>query len=129
MKFQHEQAEASDVGSPAPEMPDQILFQLVGRNLFPLISKGSSRFSDTPWANVISGRRVTTVVIEERADVEEVVNIVAEFLEIAGQLRRAVDVSGNHVECRNARLSQVLFRHSPGYLVKVGADENQWVLL
>jgi hypothetical protein len=84
MKFQHEQAEASDVGSPAPEMPNQILFQLVGRNLFPLISKGSSRFSDTPWANVISGRRVTTVVIEERTDVEEVVNIVTEFLEVAG---------------------------------------------
>src|ERR1700730_6172369 len=127
MKFQHEQAEASDVGSPAPEMPNQILFQLVGRNLFPLISKGSSRFSDTPWANVISGRRVTTVVIEERTDVEEGVNIVAEFRDIGGQLRRAGDGAGNHVECRNAGLSHVLFRHSPGYLVKGGADQNQWV--
>src|SRR5580692_9763119 len=129
MEFEHEKAEAPDVWSPPPKVPNQILLELIGGNLLAEISEGSSRFSDPVSPNVIGGRRVMTVVIEERADVEEIVNIVPEFLEIPGQLRWAVDISGNHMKCRNSGLSQVLFRDSPRYLVKVGPHQKQRVIL
>src|ERR1700730_5271084 len=69
------------------------------------------------------------VLVEDRGAGGEFGNIVSESLKVPGQLRRPVDISGNHVKCRNSGLSQVLFRHSPRYLVKVGPHQNQRVVL
>ena len=60
---------------------------------------------------------------------QQVVNIEAEFFEIARQLSGAVDVAADHMERRNASLFQHLLRNPPRHFVEVRSHQDQRMLI
>ena len=124
MKLENKQTKPADIGTPSPQMSNQIFFQCVGRNFFPKMREGSGGFSNSLSLDVIGGRQVGPIVIEKGTDMEQVMNVEAELLQIAGKLRGTIDVSGYDMKHGDAGPSQVLLGNAAGHFVEVGADQR-----
>ena len=129
VQLQHQQTEPADVRRPAAQVPHEIFFELVGGNFVAQIRKRAGRARRARAAHVIREPRVRAVVIQKRPDVEQVVDVVAERFQIAGKLRRPVDVAVDHMERRNAGRAKRPICRAPGDFIEIRADDNQRVLI
>ena len=129
VQLHQQKPKTSDVRRPTAQVPHQIFLQFIGRNLLPQSRKGAGRFSFAASLDVIQRRRIGTVVIQERTNVQQIVNVQAEIVEIGRQLRRPVDIALNHVKRRTLRLAQRLLGHTPRYFIEIRANQYQRMLV
>ena len=85
MKFEDEQAEPANVRRPAAQMPHQIFFQFIARNLISEVSECAGGLSRPRSPDIVRRRQIRPVVIQKRAHVKQVVHVMPKRLEIAGQ--------------------------------------------
>ena len=129
VQLEHKQAKAADVRSPAPQMAKQIFFQHVAGNLFAKMNKRAGGFPRPSSFDVVHGRKIRAIVVEERTDVQQVVNVEADPFEIARQMCRAVKVAPDHVIRGDPRLAQSLLGHTASHLVEIDAHNDQRMLI
>ncbi len=116
MQLEDEQTEPAHVRRPAAQVPHQIFFQLVARDFLSQMRECARGLSGSRPANIISGLQIRPVVIEKRADMKQVMHVMAECFEVARQQRRAVDIPVDHIMIRNSRLAQSLLGDRGGPL-------------
>jgi hypothetical protein len=110
-------------------MPNQVLFQFIRWDFVPEVSKGACGSPGPRSFDVIRRWQVRPVVIQERADVKQIMNIMSERLEIARQLGRTVDVAGDDKMRWNLRASKSLLGNPASNLIEIGPDNQQRVFV